>query len=119
MGDLERLPWALPEGQGHFRQFLENTARRHDVILNCAVECSSYAQVAMAIQTGKYAGFLPEFAGKAAFGTEGSIVQRPGGRTLRYERSLTLTWSEATFRARPVLAQVTAELGTAISARLK
>ncbi len=117
VADLGRLPWALLEGQGHFRQFLEDIARQKGSAINCELECSSYTQVAMAIQTGKYAGFLPEFAAGAAFAVGGSVIQRPMAKPLRYERTLTLAWREATLRARPVLEKVISELKRELSKR--
>lgn len=101
--ELAMLPWAVLEGEGHFRQFLEGKARTNGIKLNVALECSSYTQVAMAIQTGRYAGFLPEFAKRAAFGAGGDIVQRQPAKELRYERTLTLAWRETTVRSRPVV----------------
>ncbi len=103
MEELARLPWAVLEGQGHFRQFLESKARAHGIKLNAALECSSYTQVAMAIQTGRYAGFLPEFAMDAAFAPGSAILQRQTEKGLRYERKLTLAWREATTRSRPIV----------------
>ena len=103
LAELASLPWALLEGHGHFRQFLESRAREHGIKPNVALECSSYTQVAMAIQTGRYAGFLPEFARSAAFATSTSVIQRQTEKALRYERTLTLAWREATTRSRPVV----------------
>lgn len=117
VADLDRLPWALLEGQGHFRQFLEDIARQKGSTINCALECSSYTQVAMAIQTGKYAGFLPEFAAGAAFAVGSAVIQRSMAKPLRYERTLTLAWREATLRARPVLEKVISELKRELSKR--
>ncbi len=104
--ELARLPWAVLEGQGHFRQFLESKARAHGIKLNAALECSSYTQVAMAIQTGRYAGFLPKFAIGTAFTAGSTILQRQTEKELRYERTLTLAWREATMRSRPVVEKV-------------
>ena len=73
------------------------------IVESTALECSSYTQVAMAIQTGRYAGFLPEFAKGTAFAGSPAVIQRPMEKSLHYERSLTLAWREATVRARPVL----------------
>jgi DNA-binding transcriptional LysR family regulator len=115
--DLGRLPWALLEGRGHFRQFLEEAARQSGTEIQCALECSSYTQVAMAIQTGKYAGFLPDFASGSAFASNTAVNQRPLVKALRYERSLTLAWREATLRARPVLEKVITELKRELSKR--
>lgn len=116
--DLGRLPWALLEGRGHFRQFLEEAARQSGTEIQCALECSSYTQVAMAIQTGKYAGFLPEFALGSAFASNAAVNQRSLVKALRYERSLTLAWRKATLRARPVLEKVIEELKRELSKRM-
>jgi DNA-binding transcriptional LysR family regulator len=117
VAELGRLPWALLEGRGHFRQFLEDAAREQSGGIHCALECSSYTQVAMAIQTGKYAGFLPGFASGAAFASSAAVIQRPVVKAMRYERTLTLAWREATLRARPVLEKVISELKRELSKR--
>ena len=77
--------------------------------LNAVMECSSYTQVAMAVQTGRYAGFLPEFA-KTAFTGNNAIIQRSLGKGLRYSRSLVLAWKEATARNRPIVTTIVQEL---------
>jgi DNA-binding transcriptional LysR family regulator len=117
--ELASLPWAVLEGNGHFRQFLETKAREHGIAMHTALECSSYTQVAMAIQTGRYAGFLPEFAKGAAFAGNPAIIQRPIEKSLHYERLLTLAWREATLRARPVVESVIAMLKTQITKSFK
>ena len=119
VADLGRLPWALLEGRGHFRQFLEEAVRQQGGEVHCAKECSSYTQVAMAIQTGRYAGFLPEFASGSAFGAKAGVNQRTVVKALRYERTLTLAWREATLRARPVLEQVIAESRRELGERVR
>lgn len=119
IAELASLPWAVLEGQGHFRQFLETKARERGIALHAALECSSYTQVAMAIQTGRYAGFLPEFAKGTAFAGSPAIIQRPMEKTLHYERSLTLAWREATVRSRPVVESVIATLKARIAASFK
>lgn len=119
IAELASLPWAVLEGQGHFRQFLETKAREHGTVLHAALECSSYTQVAMAIQTERYAGFLPEFAKGTAFAGSSAIIQRPIEKALHYERSLTLAWREATVRSRPVVESVIATLKAQITASFK
>lgn len=104
--ELAALPWAVLEGRGHFRQFLESKARENAIKLNAVIECSSYTQIAMAIQTGRYAGFLPEFGKHVAFTGNAAIVQRPLAKELRYDRSLVLAWREASVRNRPFLEKV-------------
>ncbi len=76
------------------------------MLIQCALECSSYTQVAMAIQTGRYAGFLPEFAQGTAFGAGSASLQHQTKKALRYERTLTLAYREATMRSRPVVEQL-------------
>jgi DNA-binding transcriptional LysR family regulator len=114
LAELARLPWAVLEGQGHFRQFLESKARAHGIKLHAALECSSYTQVAMAIQTGRYAGFLPEFAKGTAFEAGSTILQRQTEKELRYERTLTLAWREATVRSRQVVEKLIPTLNAQI-----
>ncbi len=104
--ELAALPWAVLEGRGHFRQFLESKARERGIKLNAVLECSSYTQVAMAIQTGRYAGFLPEFAKNAFFAGNAAVIQRPLAKELGYDRSLVLAWREASVRNRPFLDKV-------------
>ena len=107
--ELAALPWAVLEGQGHFRMFLEDQAKEAGVRLNAVMECSSYTQIAMAVQTGRYAGFLPEFA-KTAFEGNNAVLQRSLGKGLRYSRSLVLAWKEATARNRPIVTTIVQEL---------
>ena len=106
---LALFPWAVLEGQGHFRMFLEDQAKEAGVRLNAVMECSSYTQIAMAVQTGRYAGFLPEFA-KTAFAGNNAVLQRSLGKGLRYSRSLVLAWKEATARNRPIVTTIVQEL---------
>lgn len=100
--ELADLPWAVLEGGGHFRSFLDARAEAGGFRLNAALECSSYTQVAMAVQTGRYAGFLPDFA-QTAFMTNPRLIRRPLGAPMQYGRSLVLAWKEAVFRSRPFL----------------
>lgn len=118
VSDLPRLPWAMLEGRGHFRQFVEGVVKQQGGKIHCTLECSSYTQVAMAIQTGKYAGFLPEFASGSAFASNAAVIQRPLVKGLRYDRTLTLAWRDATLRARPVLDRVIAGIKTKLGKRL-
>ena len=100
--ELASLPWVVLEGRGHFRSFLEHQAEQAGVRLKTVMECSSYTQVAMAVRTGRYAGFLPEFA-RSAFAGDTSILLRPLGRKMTYKRSLVLAWKAATLKNRPFL----------------
>ncbi len=100
--ELASLPWAVLEGHGHFRQFLEDRARTLDIRLNVVLECSSYSQVAQAVQSGRYAGFLPDFA-KAPFVNASAVIRRPLEKPLAYERNVVLAWRESTVRTRPAI----------------
>jgi DNA-binding transcriptional LysR family regulator len=89
--DLGSMPWAVLEGKGHFRQFLENRALANKSPLNIGVECSSYAQIECAVLSGRYAGFLPSFhrvEGKA----EAKLMRRRPEPALRYERTVVMAW---------------------------
>ena len=59
---LASLPLALIGEQGEFRRQLEGLAKNQSLELDIKLECSSHAQVATAILSGKYGGFLPDFA---------------------------------------------------------
>lgn len=109
--ELADLPWAVLEGHGHFRQFLEARAADAGGALHAALECSSYPQIAAAVKCGRYAGFLPEFA-KSYFTGDGAVVQRSLAEPLHYERALALAWREAGLRSRPFLTNVLEELVT-------
>lgn len=109
--ELAELPWAVLEGRGHFRQFLEARAAEAGGALHAALESSSYPQIAAAVKCGRYAGFLPEFA-KSYFTGDGAVVQRPLAEPLSYTRSLALAWREAGLRSRPFLTDVLEQLVT-------
>jgi DNA-binding transcriptional LysR family regulator len=115
--ELASLPWAVLEGRGHFRTFLEERAHQAGCKLNAALECSSYTQVAMAVETGHYAGFLPDFAA-VTFAAKPSILQRSVAPELRYQRSLVLAWKESTIRSRPLLAEIIQSLHKKMVTRL-
>ncbi len=72
----------------------------------------------MAVQTGWYAAFLPEFAKSAAFSGNAALIQRPLERGLHYERSLVLAWREATVRNRLFLEKIIAALKGRIAKQL-
>ena len=91
VAELGAMPWAVLEGKGHFRRFLENRALAHGVSLNIGVECSSYAQIASAVLSGNHAGFLPSFY-KIEGQDETMLMRRKPAQALRYERSVVLAW---------------------------
>ena len=64
VSDLGDLPLALISGEGEFRRQLSTLAKTANTDLNVRLECSSHSQVATAILSGKYAGFLPHFASR-------------------------------------------------------
>ena len=112
--DLGTLPWAVLEGQGYFRRFLEETARGNGSNLNVAVECSSYAQIAVAVATGRYAGFLPEFA-RSVFANSTEIIERQTECELQHVRKLVFAWRENVIRTRPIVAQTIESISKQIS----
>lgn len=115
--DLGAFPWAVLEGRGHFRRFLEERACAAGVRLNAALECSSYTQVALAVRSGRYAGFLPEFA-KPYLGGGVPVIRRMLEPALAYQRGVALAWREAGVKARPFLAGVFEGLERGLGRRL-
>jgi DNA-binding transcriptional LysR family regulator len=107
--DLSLRPWAVLGGKGHFRQFLEMKAADMGGTLNVGIECSSYSQVALAIHSGDYAGFLPSFAA-SGFAGERNLQRQKMCESLFYERKIVLAWRAAAFGIRPFLEPVVRRL---------
>tara|TARA_R110002096_G_scaffold70955_7_gene169929 strand:+ start:216 stop:1121 length:906 start_codon:yes stop_codon:yes gene_type:complete len=106
---IAHLPLALIGGTGQFRQQLDSLVQHDNTELNVKLECSSYSQIATAIQSGAYCGFLPHFASK--------LLQEP--RFQNYEvtgfenlnRHLVFAWSPQKGKQRPILKKVIKLLG--------
>lgn len=112
---LGAMPWAVLEGKGHFRRFLEKRALAQGVSLNIGVECSSYAQVASAVLSGKHAGFLPSFL-RIEGQDETMVTRRKPEQALRYERSVVLAWLPRAVESRPGFGEVVKQFQRVLSA---
>ena len=64
ISQIAKLPLALIEGEGEFRRQLDTLVKGEGSELNLKLECSSYSQIATAVQSGAYCGFLPHFASR-------------------------------------------------------
>ena len=104
--ELAALPWAVLEGKGHFGRFLRDRAEAAGVQLKVGVECSSYAQVACAIQSGRYAGFLPSFHPEPSMSDDCGVRRRKVDKVLRYERTLVLAWLRRAEAFRPAFLEM-------------
>jgi DNA-binding transcriptional LysR family regulator len=113
--ELGAMPWAVLEGKGHFRRFLRDASEAAGVRLNIGIECSSYSQIASAVGSGRYAGFLPSFHQMEA-GGDNQFIQRKAEKGLRYQRSMVLAWLPRAVEWRPAFSDVVNQLQRAISA---
>ncbi len=102
---LAGLPLVLLEGDGDLSRAIKEECGIQNIRLDVRLECSSFPQIAEAIQTMDLAGFLPQFA-------------PPIKRTVAYDipemnrlsRILTLAWSPRRERMKPSLLRVVEEL---------
>jgi DNA-binding transcriptional LysR family regulator len=102
---LAGLPLVLLEGDGDLSRAIKEECGIQNIRLDVRLECSSFPQIAEAIQTMDLAGFLPRFA-------------PPIKRTVAYDipemnrlsRILTLAWSPRRERMKPSLLRVVEEL---------
>lgn len=113
-GELGSMSWAMLEGKGHFRRFLIDRADAAGVTLKIGVECSSYAQIASAVRSGKHAGFLPSFQ-KVESNEAVQIEQRKPDKSLRYQRSMVLAWLPRAAELSPDFSDVVIQFQRAIS----
>lgn len=113
--ELGAMSWAVLEGKGHFRRFLEKRALAQGVQLNIGVECSSYAQIASAVLSGKHAGFLPSFLRIDGL-DETMVTRRKPEQALRYERSVVLAWLPRAVESRVGFGEVVKQFQRVLSA---
>ncbi|MEM6916148.1 MAG: LysR family transcriptional regulator [Verrucomicrobiota bacterium] len=102
--DLSSLPLAIIGGKGEFRRQLDKLAIEGKGRLNIRLECSSHAQVATAILSGKHAGFLPDFAQRILPATRVNSHEVKGFEGL--SRELVIAWHPKHKDVRPVVAEV-------------
>lgn len=108
-GNLSALPLAVLEGSGDLRRNLERLAQEQGSALDVRLECSSFAQIALAIQTGRFAGVLPDFARSALSPTKsGSLVFES---LAGLERMLVVAWNPAAAKLRPRIREAATQIG--------
>lgn len=109
IAQLADFPLAAIEGGGEFRQQLAALAKAEEARLYIRLECSSYSQIATAIQSGGYCGFLPHFASRYLPETNFQSFEVTGFESLR--RELVFAWNPKQEQLRPVIGKVVKLLG--------
>lgn len=104
IGQLDALPLAVIEGGGQFRQQLAALAKAEEAQLDIRLECSSYSQIATAIQSGTYCGFLPHFASRYLPEDRFRSFEVSGFESLR--RELVFAWNPKQEQLRPIVGRV-------------
>ncbi|MCB1061792.1 MAG: LysR family transcriptional regulator substrate-binding protein, partial [Verrucomicrobiae bacterium] len=102
--ELASLPLAVMEGEGQFRRQLTALAKDQAVDLDLRLECSSYSQIAAAVQSRAYCGFLPQFASKYLDEESFSSFEVSGFEGLR--RELAIAWNPKKEQLRPIVGRV-------------
>lgn len=108
---LGGMPLAVIEGGGQFRQQLAALAKSQDAQLDLRLECSSYSQIATAVQSGAYCGFLPNFASRYLPENRFYSLEVTGFESLR--RELVFAWNPKQEQLRPIVGKVVELLGRA------
>lgn len=98
---LASLPIALLEGDGDLSRAIKEECTLRGIRLDLRLECSSFPQIAEAIQTMNLAGFLPQFAPPIKRTVAFDLPEMN-----RLSRILTLAWSPRREKTRPVISQV-------------
>ena len=101
INQLINLPLALLGGEGEFRTQLASLAKDSQAELDIRLECTSYAQIAAAISSGAYCGFLPQFASKFLSQKEYPSFEVSGFETLK--RELVFAWNPKKAKLRPIV----------------
>ena len=98
---LSKLPLAILEGEGRFRQELGAIARKNKLRLNIKAECSSFPLVARALGSGTLAGILPTMA--AGELVELGMVEISNKALSVFDRDICLAWNPRRIRVRTAL----------------
>lgn len=98
---LDDLPLAILEGDGRLTSSIREEAELAGIRLNVRMECSSFTQIAEAIETMNLAGFLPHFAPKIPHTFSVEVAEMN-----RLNRSLTLAWLPRQAKNRPEIGRV-------------
>lgn len=101
IAEISTLPLAVIEGEGQFRRQLTALTKGEGVDLDIRLECSSYSQIASAVQSRAYCGFLPQFASKYLDEGSFSSFEVAGFEGLR--RELVIAWNPKKETLRPVI----------------
>ena len=105
--DLASVPLVGLEGHGHFTRWIEARVAAEGVVLDVAVECSTWTQVNDAMNAFGMAGFVPEdLAGQLAPGF--TSVTLTG--LAAYADDYSVVWDSRQTKARPELADVAKRL---------
>ena len=106
--DLEGVPLVLPEGGGRFAAFLKANELESGVVLDVAMECSTWSQVVDAMSVCGFGGFLPaDLSARFPVGFSPVSLEGLGGFSDEY----VIAWSAAELGKRPGLAGLLAKLG--------
>lgn len=98
---ISKLPLALIEGEGEFRRQLAALVKGEGAELNLKLECSSYSQIATAVQSGAYCGFLPHFASRHLPEPKFHSYEIAGFDSLK--RGLVFAWNPRKGELRPIV----------------
>jgi DNA-binding transcriptional LysR family regulator len=98
---ISKLPLALIEGEGEFRRQLAMLVKDEEADLNLKLECSSYSQIATAVQSGAYCGFLPHFASRHLPEPKFHSYEIEGFESLK--RGLVFAWNPRKGELRPMV----------------
>ncbi len=106
--DLGGLPLVLLEGEGQFVEFLRERAMAQGVVLDVAIECSSWSQVIDAMKQCGLGGFLPtDLEGQFPEGFSKIPLTGLGD----YVDEFVIAWSASDVGKRPELGKVLTKLG--------
>lgn len=106
--DLEAIPLVLPEGDGRCARFLRGKALEAGIMLDVAMECSTWTQMIDAMRECGVGGFLPkdlekqfpaDFAGAALPGLD------------EFSDEYVIAWSAAEAEKRPEIRSLVKRLG--------
>ena len=100
---LGHLPLAMLEGSAGIRHAVEQEAHRAGIKLNVRLRCSSYPQLAQAVQNLGVAAIMPKLAAAAFKEADVRAVPLPFLGTL--SRQVSLVWNRNTAEMRPAIAK--------------
>lgn len=105
--DLEEIPLALMEGEGQFIRFLREKALAAGILLDVAMECSTWTQAIDSMRECGLGGFLPKDMEKQ-FPAGFEVVSLPG--LAGYSDEFVIAWSAAEAGKRPEIGRLVKRL---------